>query len=69
MTEPTLQILIPTIKKNHEEMIKLFLDSNINCSAIIRSQCGRNSIREQTVNGYTIKTIEADDIGTSVNRN
>ncbi len=69
MTEPTLQILIPTIKKNHEEMIKLFLDNNINCSAIIRSQCGRNSIREQTVNGYTIKTIEADDIGVSVNRN
>ena len=66
---PILQILITTVRKNHEEMLALYKENKICANAIIRSQCGSSSIQYTTIDGFQVITIEANDIGASRNRN
>lgn len=64
-----LQILVTTTKMNHEQMVLLYHSMNIRTSAIIRSQCGRDSIHEHLIGDKIVITIETSDTGLSINRN
>lgn len=64
-----IQILITTYQKSELEAIDIVKNSNIFCDCIIRNQCGRESIKEHSINGHKVLYVEADDVGLSKNRN